>query len=326
MRNEGQTVKILPVDLLLEGRKVLVVGGGAIAARKIEHLLEAGARVTVVSRELCPDVALWKSKGRLIQCAREFKAADVAGASVVFAATNQERVNRQVLAACRQRRVLCCAVDQNWAAGGFLTPATLRHPAVTLTLSTGGQSCRRARMLKDYLSRHLDLVLSAELVVCTVGSRKPAANLGRILHRIWGLHECVILEGGARIVVLAIVSRDADVEGMVCAALAAVSGRPASAVTVVRGVDALDYTDAMGKGKAVFATAERLRAAMERGVREKWAGPMMRDWLQASLHMTAPGYTAMNAAHEGLTCAAGTSKADRYAIITRGFQGRNTVQ
>lgn len=324
MRSESKVMKILPVNLLLEGKSCLVVGGGPIAARKIEHLLEAGAKVTVVSVELCPDVMLWQKKGRLACRRRAFKMADLKGPFMVFAATNQEDVNRRIIHSCQRRGLLCCAVDSNWAEGNFLTPATLRHPALTLTISTGGASCRRARMVKDYLDRHLDIALSADLMVLTAGHKGPAGNLGTVLHRIWGVHEFLILEGGARLEVLAIVARDPAVEQMLKWALSSTGRR--SVVTVRRGHEALDYTDRIGTGKSGFVEAERLRGAMEMSVRERWAGPMMRDWLQAAIHKTAPGYNSENSTHAGLSRPVESSKADRYELIIRGFQGRNAVE
>jgi siroheme synthase-like protein len=155
--------KIMPVDLLLEDRPCLVVGGGAVAARKVGHLLAAGARVTVVSAESCAAIEEWKRAGRLRHHPRNFRPGDLKGAFVVFAATDDNAVNGRVVRLCRQRRILCSAVDASWTKGDFITPALLRRPQFTLAVSTGGQSCRRARLIKDYLARHFDRLDAAEL-------------------------------------------------------------------------------------------------------------------------------------------------------------------
>ena len=155
MRSESSVKKILPVNLLLEGKPCLVVGGGPIAARKVGHLLAAGAVVTVVSPEVCPDLARLKKARKVKHKPVAFTVAEVKGQAVVFAATDNGPVNLRVIKACRRQRVLCCAADSHWGEGDFMTPAIIRHPRVTVTVSTGGESCRRARLVKEKLERYL---------------------------------------------------------------------------------------------------------------------------------------------------------------------------
>ncbi len=152
MRVDAPPKRILPIGLLLEGKPCLVVGGGSVAARKVGHLLDAAARVTVVSPELCPELARRKKAGRIAHRDRPFAAADVNGQTVVFAATDDGDVNRRVLQACRRRRILCGAADAQWSAGDFITPAIVRRRGVTVAVSTGGASCRRARDIKERLA------------------------------------------------------------------------------------------------------------------------------------------------------------------------------
>lgn len=155
MRDESRQKKILPVDLFVEGKPCLVVGGGAIAVRKVGHLLDSGAKVTVVSPSLCPAIDDWRKARRLRQLPRVFRASDVKGSVLVFAATDDTAVNLRVLKACRRARILCCSVDAHWDKGDFLTPAIIRHPKVTVAVSTGGQSCKRARLVKEQVSAFL---------------------------------------------------------------------------------------------------------------------------------------------------------------------------
>ena len=326
MRTESIVKKILPVNLMLENKRCLVVGGGSIAARKVEHLLEAGARVTVVSDEVCSDIGLWKKDKRITVSQRAFRPADMKGCFLIFAATNDVSVNNRIVKACQRKGVLCCAVDANWADGNFVTPATFRHPALTLTVSTGGESCRRARMIKDYFVRHIDMVTSADLLVLSV-RRRPAGTLGQQIQSIWGVHEFIIIEEGPRLEVFAIASLDPVVEQMLRSVILG-GARQSSGIQVMRGPAALAYTEKLGRqGKAGFAAAERIRGAMEKSVREKWAGPMMRDWLQAAIHQTAPGYAAENTTHAiGLVKPVAGDKTNRYELIIRGFQGRDSIQ
>jgi siroheme synthase-like protein len=155
MRKVSQGRKILPVSLLLEAKPCLVVGGGPIAARKVGHLLEAGATVTVVSPEVCPEIARLKQEGKLKHKPRVFTAADVRGQSVAFAVTDNGTVNLAVLRACRRAHVLCAAADAHWAEGDFVSPAVIRRPRVIVAVSTGGESCTRSRVIKEKLAQYL---------------------------------------------------------------------------------------------------------------------------------------------------------------------------
>ena len=100
----------MPVSLLTQGKPCLVVGGGRIAFRKVGHLLDAGARVTVVSPDVADEMGTLRDAGRIHHAARPFEPDDLEGVFLVFAATNDSAVNHAILEACRKRDVLCCAV------------------------------------------------------------------------------------------------------------------------------------------------------------------------------------------------------------------------
>ncbi|MEI8242915.1 MAG: bifunctional precorrin-2 dehydrogenase/sirohydrochlorin ferrochelatase [bacterium] len=161
MRKPAATQPILPVCLLLAGRPCLVVGGGPIAARKAGHLLEAAADVTVVSPEMSAELLSLARSGRLHLKKRPFAVSDVKGKSLAFAATDNEAVNLQVLAACRKQKILCSAADSNWPAGDFVMPATCRKKGLVVTVSTGGRSCRQARVVKDRIAALLETIADA---------------------------------------------------------------------------------------------------------------------------------------------------------------------
>ena len=156
MRDENRVRKILPVNLLLGRRPCLVVGGGNVAARKAGHLLDAGARVTVVSAAVNEAVAQWAKKRRLRHVPRNFRVGDVRGQFLVFAATDDPAVNKHVLACCRKQEILCNAADANWTRGDFVTPAICRKAGLIVTVSTGGRSCKTARIVKDKIARVID--------------------------------------------------------------------------------------------------------------------------------------------------------------------------
>lgn len=143
-----------PVSLDLAGRECLVVGGGAVAARKVEGLLEAAAHVTVVSPVLVPALLAFANAGRVHWKPREYRGGDVAGAWLVMAATDDRAVNAEVAAEARQRGVwVNCADDP--AHCDFALPAVLRRGPLTVAVSTGGASPAMARLLREEIDRCL---------------------------------------------------------------------------------------------------------------------------------------------------------------------------
>ena len=139
-----------PVVLDLTGRPCLVVGGGAIALRKVSALVEAGARVTVVSPSLTPALLRLATEAPLRWRPREYAAGDAAGFVLVMVATDDRAVNAAVAAECRERGIwVNCADDP--ARCDFILPSVLRRGAVTVAVSTGGQSPTLARLLREDL-------------------------------------------------------------------------------------------------------------------------------------------------------------------------------
>ncbi|NQT93355.1 MAG: bifunctional precorrin-2 dehydrogenase/sirohydrochlorin ferrochelatase [Lentisphaerae bacterium] len=152
MRKHQEERPILPVSLLVAGRPCLVVGGGTIAARKVAHLLDAEAKVTVVSPDTVDELATLAGDKRIHHLAREFTPSDVDGQHLVFAATDSEDVNREVLESCRSRGALCSAIDSNWPDGDLVLPAVCRKAGLIVSVATGGRSCRLARTVKDRIA------------------------------------------------------------------------------------------------------------------------------------------------------------------------------
>lgn len=136
---------LYPVFLKLRGRRVLLVGGGAVAASKLEGLLAAGALVTVVAPDISPalerrDVTIHR---------RSFEAADLDGAWWVVAAAPPE-VNRQVQAAAESRQLFVNAVDDPAHATAYLG-SVVRRDDVTVAISTGGRAPALAALLREAL-------------------------------------------------------------------------------------------------------------------------------------------------------------------------------
>lgn len=160
MRKQTITRPILPACLLVAGKPCLVVGGGPVAARKVGHLLDAEADVTVVSPTLCDELGSLARNGKIHFIERAFEASDVGGNVLAFAATDQAAVNRRVLEACRRHNVLGSASDENWPDGHFVTPAICRQNGLVVTVSTSGRSCRQAKAIKDRIAALLETIVN----------------------------------------------------------------------------------------------------------------------------------------------------------------------
>ena len=138
--------KTFPVNTMVEGKRVLVVGGGRVGERKIDLLLAADAHVVLVCPDCVPELVQLAEAGRIEYLARRFDDADVNGAALAFACTDDKRVNRHILEVSKQAKVPCCCADGNWPDGDFVTPAIIRAGEVLIAVSTSGRSCVQSRL------------------------------------------------------------------------------------------------------------------------------------------------------------------------------------
>jgi uroporphyrin-III C-methyltransferase / precorrin-2 dehydrogenase / sirohydrochlorin ferrochelatase len=127
-----------PIFLDLTDQPVIVIGGGEVAERKIAALLEAGARLTVVSPEATDLVRRWGDAGRLALEARVYRPGDLRGFRLAYAATSDPAVNRAVRAEARAEGAWLNAIDQPDLCD-FITPALVRRGDLTIAISTNGR-------------------------------------------------------------------------------------------------------------------------------------------------------------------------------------------
>jgi uroporphyrin-III C-methyltransferase/precorrin-2 dehydrogenase/sirohydrochlorin ferrochelatase len=139
-----------PLGLLLPGRRVLVVGGGGVATRRMPALLDAGADVVLVSPELTPALRDLADKGRLQWLPRRFDPSDVDGAWLVHVAVDDPEAAAAVSVAAEARQIFCVRADDRDAATAW-TPATTRHGPVTVGVTAGGDH-RRAMAVRDAIA------------------------------------------------------------------------------------------------------------------------------------------------------------------------------
>jgi len=140
----------LPIFLDIRGRACLVVGGGGVAERKVSLLLDAGARVTIVSPELCDSLEKLKEQGVIEHYQREFDHEDLAGKALIIAATDNHGINESISAWANEHNVPVNVVD-NPDLGSFIMPSIIDRSPVQIAVSTGGSSPVLARTLRSKL-------------------------------------------------------------------------------------------------------------------------------------------------------------------------------
>jgi precorrin-2 dehydrogenase/sirohydrochlorin ferrochelatase len=145
---------LFPAFLKLQRRPCLVVGGGTVAEDKIEGLLRAGAKITVVAPEATERVQAWAREKKIRWQAREFRAADLAGIFLVIAATSSSKLHRELFQQARRRGVLCNTVDDP-AHCDFYYAAVVHRGELQIAISTGGHSPALAQRLRKKLEKEI---------------------------------------------------------------------------------------------------------------------------------------------------------------------------
>lgn len=140
----------LPVFLDIKNKSCLIVGGGEVAARKVLLLLQAGARVSVVSPELNTVLDDYCTRGKIQHHAGIFHPGLLQNMALVIAATDDRDTNRQVSAAAQQRQIPVNVVD-NPDLCTFIMPSIVNRSPLLIAISSGGQSPVLARLLRAQL-------------------------------------------------------------------------------------------------------------------------------------------------------------------------------
>ena len=143
---EDANVVLYPIFLDLSGRRCVVVGGGKVAGRKARKLLQARARVVVIS----PEIEAELESVAVEVHRRPYAEGDLEGAYLAFAATDSRGVNAAVAREAKERGIPVNVADRP-SDGDFALPSTLRRGALQVAVSTGGASPTLARKIKDKL-------------------------------------------------------------------------------------------------------------------------------------------------------------------------------
>lgn len=149
-----QNDALYPAYLRLVGERCVVVGGGTVASRKVRKLVTCGADVLVISPSLTPELQSLVTAGRIRYTARTYQSGDLAGAKLVYAATNDHHVNAYVAADADALDIFANIADSPDACT-LMVPAETSVGTLSVAVSTAGQNPRIAKRLTELL--HSDI-------------------------------------------------------------------------------------------------------------------------------------------------------------------------
>ena len=143
-------MRYYPIGLDISGRRCLVIGAGEVGERKAQRLLECGARVSVVGRELTPALSGLAQAGRIAHIPGDYDEGQLEGVFLVIGATDDRDVNERIYRDARKHGVLANIVDDPDRCD-FILPALCRQGDLVITVATGGKSPALAKKLRQEL-------------------------------------------------------------------------------------------------------------------------------------------------------------------------------
>jgi uroporphyrin-III C-methyltransferase/precorrin-2 dehydrogenase/sirohydrochlorin ferrochelatase len=151
----AESSRLFPLFADLRGRRVLVVGAGSVAVRKIRALLDTGAAIAVIALHAAPDVSALASEGRIDLAIAAFDEMHLDQAWFVIAATNDAATNARIAAAAEARRVFANVVDDS-ALSNVQLPAVVNRGRLQVAISSAGAAPMLARHLRAQIETLLD--------------------------------------------------------------------------------------------------------------------------------------------------------------------------
>jgi siroheme synthase-like protein len=174
-----------PLFLKLSGKVCVVVGGGRVADRKVRSILKCGARVHVICPQACKSISALHDTRKIKLTERGYKPADLQGATLVFAATNDVQTNLRVSQDARKKQIPVNVADSPDLCD-FIVPAVVTQGSVIIAISTSGTLPMLARKLREEIERQLSKDLSRyavkvgrlrKLLMERIGDRKKRQRI-----------------------------------------------------------------------------------------------------------------------------------------------------
>jgi precorrin-2 dehydrogenase / sirohydrochlorin ferrochelatase len=143
-----------PIMLRLEGKRVVVIGGGRVAERKVTGLLGTGSLITVISPQATDKLKGLADSGLIEWLERSFSKEDIKGAFLIFAATNDNVLNQSIRMAASEQQLVTIADDPEGS--DFHVPSHIQRGRLSIAVSTGGASPTLARKIREQLEHQFD--------------------------------------------------------------------------------------------------------------------------------------------------------------------------
>lgn len=149
-------MNLYPIMVNMDGKPVVIIGGGEVAARKVSDLIKTGALIKVISPEFNAEIIRSEQSysNGVTLVKRKYKKGDLDGAMIVFSATNDPKVNEDVFREAEDRKILINAVDDPPNCS-FYVPSFVKRGDLLLALSTGGASPAMAARLRREIEKHI---------------------------------------------------------------------------------------------------------------------------------------------------------------------------
>lgn len=144
--------KYYPVNLDIANRRCIIIGGGDVAERKAERLIECGAQVTIISRLLTPLLEKRKKSGKIKHIDKDYEETVLHGAFLVIGATDRNEINAQISQDALSLGILVNIVDDPDKCN-FILPSLVQHGDLSIAISTGGKSPALAKKLREEIQQ-----------------------------------------------------------------------------------------------------------------------------------------------------------------------------
>jgi len=176
--------KTYPVSLVLADKAVLVVGGGEVATRKVKGLLDSGARITVVSPQVAPELMQLIEQGVCLWLEKTYEPTDLEGIKLVFACTSDEELNARISEDATARHLLVNVADRPELCSFYL-PSVFRRDKLSVAISTEGSSPAAARRIRKDLEEYLDEEIGLYLQLMQAWRKKVIETLSPEKRRLF---------------------------------------------------------------------------------------------------------------------------------------------
>ena len=168
-------MRYLPIFLAVSGRECVVVGGGEVAVRRVESLLEAAAHVTVVSPHLSSAMEAIVARGLVIHLDRRYQRGDITGSALVYAATDDSKLHRELASEARALGIPINVADVPELCT-FIAPAVVKRGELQIAISTSGASPAFAARLRRTLEQQFGAEYALTLEVLRAARRRLHAD------------------------------------------------------------------------------------------------------------------------------------------------------